>query len=552
MRSKRKAACDRGQHGRINRIHSLTEEEQYAVPPLLAHLCHSSTCIPYRHVATMTIGLTSITLRGEGAKMTAHLPLVTGSHDGSVKIWDIESLMSPKAAADVAELEPLIEFRKPPPPRQRLDLSVSGVAFGRPGFLITAGFDGCLREWSLSSGLQVREKPTGMRTGIASLATYPSADIIVAGGGSGLVEWYSLKTLTFIGSSNHNHQVRSVCMDPMMDSTEDASERKYSVLAGGGKFNIQGPPEGELFLHTVKQREIIDDSVVQPIPMASFPEVEYNSQEVERCDILPITSGPHPHRPLVSDPIIQLKCAKGPAGTGSIVAVGCFDGTVRILSDPFSLDTPAEVARSQKRRKVHHTSDNNECVGDNQYMDWVRMHKAPVTCVAVVDGGEFIVAGGRDGSISLWKFDPKSMKFDKDFFRRTLGVTGGAGNMSGGYVIRDAHPGGVVLDLIITPQLRLISCASDGVIRVWDIRRLIRLQRITMVVLREAYKKEWANRVRRKKNAQVYKKGNSAKEMEIHAGKQSLSHYFRDKNYSLIESIITLPSNIFRHIIMYV
>ncbi len=44
-----------------------------------------------------------------------------------------------------------------------------------------------------------------------------------------------------------------------------------------------------------------------------------------------------------------------------------------------------------------------------------------MTCVAVVDGGKFIVAGGRDGSISLWKFDPKSMKFDKDFFRRTLG-----------------------------------------------------------------------------------------------------------------------------------
>ncbi len=116
---------------------------------------------------------------------------------------------------------------------------------------------------------------------------------------------------------------------------------------------------------------------------------------------------------------------------------------------------------------------------------------------------------------------------DVESLHYLLGVTGGAGNMSGGYVIRDAHPGGVVLDLIITPQLRLISCASDGVIRVWDIRRLIRLQRITMVVLREAYKKEWANRVRRKKNAQVYKKGNSAKEMEIHAGKQSLSHYFR-------------------------
>ncbi len=101
----------------------------------------------------MTIGLTSITLRVEGTKITVHLPLVTGSHDGSVKIWDIESLMSPKAAADVAELQvftlmmrisacsltptltqfctlnlkPLIEFRKPPPPRQRLDLSVSGI-----------------------------------------------------------------------------------------------------------------------------------------------------------------------------------------------------------------------------------------------------------------------------------------------------------------------------------------------------------------------------------------------------------------------------------------
>ncbi len=152
-----------------------------------------------------------------------------------------------------------------------------------------------------------------MHTGIASIAVCPSADRIVAGGGSGLVEWYSLKTLAFIGSSNHRHQVgdvlqtfwmlygwleffenkflnysggamrdghhhhpillfqhiqdiivmrahhylmksstqlqvRSVCMDPRLDSGEDVAERKCSVLAGGGKFNIQGPPEGELFL----------------------------------------------------------------------------------------------------------------------------------------------------------------------------------------------------------------------------------------------------------------------------------------------------------------
>ncbi len=41
-----------------------------------------------------------------------------------------------------------------------------------------------------------------------------------------------------------------MCLDPMMDSREDgpSSQMKCSVLAGGGKFNIQGPPEGELFL----------------------------------------------------------------------------------------------------------------------------------------------------------------------------------------------------------------------------------------------------------------------------------------------------------------
>ncbi len=44
-----------------------------------------------------------------------------------------------------------------------------------------------------------------------------------------------------------------------------------------------------------------------------------------------------------------------------------------------------------------------------------------MTCIAVIDGGKFIAAGGRDGSISLWKFDPKLMKFDKEFFQRTLG-----------------------------------------------------------------------------------------------------------------------------------
>ncbi len=106
-------------------------------------------------------------------------------------------------------------------------------------------------------------------------------------------------------------------------------------------------------------------------------------------------------------------------------------------------------------------------------------------------------------------------------------MIGGAGNLSGGYVICDAHPGGVILDLIITPQLRLISCASDGVIRVWDIRRLIYLQRITLVVLREAYKREWEKRICRKNDDQVHKRDANNKKMEIHGGKQSLAHCFR-------------------------
>ncbi len=51
-------------------------------------------------------------------------------------------------------------------------------------------------------------------------------------------------------------QVRSVCMDPRLDNAEDVSKRKCSVLAGGGKFNIQGPPEGELFLVSSKREAV--------------------------------------------------------------------------------------------------------------------------------------------------------------------------------------------------------------------------------------------------------------------------------------------------------
>ncbi len=40
-----------------------------------------------------------------------------------------------------------------------------------------------------------------------------------------------------------------MCMDPRLeDSAVDSPSMKCSVLAGGGKFNIQGPPEGELYL----------------------------------------------------------------------------------------------------------------------------------------------------------------------------------------------------------------------------------------------------------------------------------------------------------------
>ncbi len=43
------------------------------------------------------------------------LPLVTGSHDGSVKIWDIECLTSPKAATNVAELQVCVLLYKDSP-----------------------------------------------------------------------------------------------------------------------------------------------------------------------------------------------------------------------------------------------------------------------------------------------------------------------------------------------------------------------------------------------------------------------------------------------------
>ncbi len=36
-----------------------------------------------------------------------------------------------------------------------------------------------------------------------------------------------------------------------------------------------------------------------------------------------------------------------------------------------------QVDRSQKRRKIHDPG-SSECIGENQYMDWVRMHKVRV------------------------------------------------------------------------------------------------------------------------------------------------------------------------------
>ncbi len=47
------------------------------------------------------------------------------------------------------------------------------------------------------------------------------------------------------------------------------------------------------------------------------------------------------------------------------------------LTDPKCVFWTTQVARSQKRRKVHDPG-SSECIGDNQYMDWVRMHKVMI------------------------------------------------------------------------------------------------------------------------------------------------------------------------------
>jgi len=107
--------------------------------------------------------------------------------------------------------------------RQRLALTarsprVLGLAFSRDGkFLVSAGLDGLLSQWSLYDGALVKEIPAhGNGLGVSSVDVNPSGRI-VSGGGDGDVKLWSMNSEDLVGTfpkASDESGVLSVAFDP--------------------------------------------------------------------------------------------------------------------------------------------------------------------------------------------------------------------------------------------------------------------------------------------------------------------------------------------------
>jgi WD40 repeat protein len=465
---------------------------------LLKEWVHSDSCYFDRTISTLSIGDPQV-VGGKEAKR----PLSSGSHDGTVKVWDVES----------EELAPLVVIDHecwPGGGKRRQERAVSCVAFqSNSSLLFTGGLDGTVRTWDL------REQPTepfslletSHRDGLSAIAVGSKLDRVVTAGSDGNISFYD-GDFVCRQTLKHQYGINTLCISPAIVGAGGADGGSdYSILAGGGKSNIMGPAKGELYLH----RETFIPEEDRPAPHDDDSDEddddEFDAQQDRVWRTHTVVACRDHGRAKVEGVITQVKSTRD----GSRVVAGCQDGSVRMLRGIFEW---CEERLCREADKFF------------QYAPVVRLPDSPTVSVAVSDDGKWVAAGRRNGSVHIWRYDTVREAFDKKFFCKYLGLPVEA--KTGAYCISNAHAG-IVMDLLITPELRLVSSGSDGLIRVWDLRRTVFLKRITTVVMRSLWKRSEKDENRQPKNSKLS------------------VHLQRD----LFRSLYSLPDIVFRIVIRF-
>ncbi len=314
--------------------------------------------------------------------------------------------------------------------------------------LVSGGGDGTIRQWDLSSGLEIRDSIRGHEGAVFAVAVTPDGTQILSGGGDGTVRRWDLASGTAIGAPlrGHTDSVRSIQVSAtdgrVFSCGNDGTIAQWSLSAmTATKESFLGPtvPVNALAIHP-STREVFSASIDGAIRRwdgesgQSLGRFRAPDGWVNTIAVSP--DGEQLARVGEDSTIVRWN-----AHTGEYVGEPLAGHVGNIRSVAFTPNSKLLVSAGADGAVCRWDRSTGELVGQP-----LIGHRGPVNSICVSpDGGQIISAGSQDGRLLRWDV--------------------ATGDRVGHPI--EAHPQAALTVSIDRAGRRIISGGSDGRVRVW-------------------------------------------------------------------------------------
>ena len=307
--------------------------------------------------------------------------LVSGSNDGTVRIWDVES-------------NTLMQTLKGHKGWVR---SVDYSPDGR--YLVSSSSDQTVRIWNVEKNIQMQTLK-GHEGGVLSVEYSPDSKYLVSGGSDQTVRIWDVESATLVQAlKGHKGVVRSVKYSPdgeyVASSSEDKTVRIWDVesatvvriLKGheGWVWSVDYSPDGKYIVSGSEDKTV-------------------RIWDVESATLVQILEG---HKDAVR--------SVGYSSNGEYIASGSNDGTVRIWDVESATLVQILEGHEGWVRSVDYSPDGKYLVSggsDETVRIWdleneilvqtLKEHEGGVRSVKYSPNGKYLVSGSEDKTVRLW------------------------------------------------------------------------------------------------------------------------------------------------------